>query len=185
MWLPFAGPGEVVPCSEITFELRRGRQLLSGRRPIGFRDRRTAAVVDAGRRLDAAALIRILTVWHRQYRIQQRKAPAKRQRARGRPIDRRLQTTDTRTARVSVDNDAVRSLVGKLEVLPVLFEDRTIDAERVAQPTGLPTQLVIQQSVGLVLRSNRVGSTGTESLRCGRIDQPLIVELVGGGKLRR
>src|SRR5258708_266225 len=155
MGLPFAGPGEVVPCGEITFELRRGRQLLSGRRPIGVRDRRTAAVVEAGRRLDAAVLIRILTVWHRQYRVQQREAPAKRQRTRGRPVDRRLDTTDPCTARVFVDNDAVRSLVGKLEVLPVLFEDRTIDPERVPQPPGFPAHLSILQRVDLVLKPNR------------------------------
>src|ERR1700722_7809178 len=123
MGLPFAGPGEVVPCGKIAFELRRGGQLLSGGRPIGFRDRRTAGIVEAGRRLDAAVLIRILTVGHRQYRVQQGKAPAKRQRTRGRPVDRRLDTANTRTARVSVDDDAVRSLVGKLEVPPVLLED--------------------------------------------------------------
>src|SRR5216683_5910172 len=134
MWLPFAGPGEVVPCGEITFELRRVRQLLSGRRPKGFRDRRTAAVVVASRRLDAAVLIRILTVGHRQDRVQQREAPAKRQRTRGRPIDRRLDPADTRTARVFGDENAVRARVGKLEILPVLLEDRAIDAERIAEP---------------------------------------------------
>src|ERR1700716_1877976 len=95
MWLPFAGPREIVPRGQIAFELRRGRQLLSGRRRIGLRDRRTAAVVDAGRRLDGAVLIRILTVGHRQYRVQQREAPAKRQGASGRPLDRRLETAGT------------------------------------------------------------------------------------------
>src|SRR6202023_3247843 len=106
--------------------------------------------------LGGGLLIRILTVGHRQYRVQQREAPAERQLIRGRPIDRRLETADTRTARVFVDNDAVRALVGKLEVLPVLFEERTIDAERVTQPAGFPAQLVILQVVGLVLRPNRV-----------------------------
>src|ERR1700677_2271364 len=185
MGLPFAVQREAVPRRQVALEFGGGGQLLPLRRCVGFGDRRAAAVVVASRRLYAAGRTREAAVRHRQYRIQQGEAAANRQRARGRPVDRVLDAADSCTARVLGLHDAVQARVGELEVIPVFLEYRAVDAQGVAQPAGLPAELVILQGVGLVLGADGVGAARAEALGDRRIDQPLIVELIGGGELRR
>ena len=95
-----------------------------------------------------------------------------------------LDAVDARLGGVADRRQAVQIEKRELEVVPVLAEDRAIEAEPAA-PRGLQADLVVLQVVRLVRRERRcaVHAARPEAFRPGGVDHLLIAKAVGSVEL--
>src|SRR4030095_676854 len=64
-----------------------------------------------------------------------------------RPIDFGFDVFDFGATRIGNVSESVRAQQGELDVLPLLPEQRAVEAQSVSCPTGLPADLVVLQVV--------------------------------------